>query len=262
MRFKFAGEFICQTACRSCHVSGGWGHYLLSNSGCFDVWVCSRFSENQIAFIYASVKNPHPSACNIQLNYTQEDFKMKKLLLNLLVVMSTDLAAVQVRPAYQQRSKQRQRNTWTCLTIQIYGEERVILALLTLMKPPGALAEWQTMARDWSASQQEALQLQALTALATITPLMLESYMSCQGNTCLLLLLDWCVRQGKVATRPKAVWHWSCGVRGQLLALTSRFLCLLLYKYILNMGSIWLNLILYVHTLKGGLCQHECDMKW
>lgn len=76
----------------------------------------------------------------------------------------------------------------------------MILALLTLMKPPGALSEWQTMRRDWSASQQEALQLQALTALATITPLMLDDYMSCQGNTCLLLLLDWCVRQGKVAT--------------------------------------------------------------
>lgn len=83
----------------------------------------------------------------------------------------------------------------------------MILALLTLIKPPGALSEWQTMMRDWSASQQEALQLQALTALATIAPLMLDDYMSCQGNTCLLLLLDWCVRQGKVATRPKGILH-------------------------------------------------------
>lgn len=91
--------------------------------------------------------------------------------------------------------------------MQIYGEERVILALLTLMKPPGALCEWQTMRRDWSASQQEALQLQALTALATITPLMLDNYMSCQGNTCLLLLLDWCARRGKVATtRRNFIW--------------------------------------------------------
>lgn len=130
---------------------------------------------------------------------------MKKLLLNLLVVMSNDLAVVQVSHTFQVRVmiEINQCNASTCLTIQIYQEERVILALLTLVKPPGALSEWQTMARDWSASQQEALQLQALTALATITPLMLENYMSCQGNTCLLLLLDCCVRQGKVATKPK-----------------------------------------------------------
>lgn len=93
----------------------------------------------------------------------------------------------------------------------------MILALLTLMKPPGAVSEWQTLTRDWSASQQEALQLQALTVLATVTPLMLDNYMACQGNTCLLLLLDWCARQGKAATRPKAA---------------------LLYKYILNMARI------------------------
>lgn len=86
---------------------------------------------------------------------------------------------------------------------QIYKEERVILALLTLMKPPGALSEWQTITRDWSGSQQEALQLQALMTLASITPLMLDNYMSCQGNTCLLLLLDWCVQQGERAKRPK-----------------------------------------------------------
>lgn len=82
----------------------------------------------------------------------------------------------------------------------------MILALLTLMKPPGAPSEWQTMKRDWSAGQQEALQLQALTALATITPLMLDNYMSCQGNTCLLLLLDWCVRKGGGATSPKEIF--------------------------------------------------------
>lgn len=39
--------------------------------------------------------------CNIQITYSQEDFKMKKLLLNLLVVMSNDLAAVQVRHTFQ-----------------------------------------------------------------------------------------------------------------------------------------------------------------
>uniref|UniRef100_H3CJK6 Cilia- and flagella-associated protein 69 ARM repeats domain-containing protein n=1 Tax=Tetraodon nigroviridis TaxID=99883 RepID=H3CJK6_TETNG len=151
---------------------------------------CSRFNENQIVCIYASVKNPNPSVCDIQINYSQEDLKMKKLLLNLLIIMSNDMAAV-----------------------QIYREERVILALLTLMKPPGALSEWQTVARDWSVSQQEALQLQALTALAAIAPLLLDNYASCQGNTCLLLLLDWCVKQDAEFERGNNVRSAERGVK-------------------------------------------------
>lgn len=61
----------------------------------------SAVVDNKILFFYASVKNHNPSVCNIQINYSQEDFKMKKLLLNLLVVMSNDLATVQVRHTLQ-----------------------------------------------------------------------------------------------------------------------------------------------------------------
>uniref|UniRef100_A0A3P8TJK8 Cilia- and flagella-associated protein 69 ARM repeats domain-containing protein n=1 Tax=Amphiprion percula TaxID=161767 RepID=A0A3P8TJK8_AMPPE len=75
----------------------------------------------------------------------------------------------------------------------LYKEERVMLALLTLVKPPAASSERRSGSRGWSAVQQEELQLQALAALAAIAPLMMDDYMSCQGNTCLLLLLDWCV---------------------------------------------------------------------
>lgn len=39
--------------------------------------------------------------CNIKINYSQEDFQMKKLLLNLLVVMSNDPAVAQVRHTVQ-----------------------------------------------------------------------------------------------------------------------------------------------------------------
>lgn len=59
------------------------------------------FYENKIVFNYALVKNHNPSVCNIKINYSEEDFKMKKLLLNLLVVMSNDSAAVQVRHMVQ-----------------------------------------------------------------------------------------------------------------------------------------------------------------
>lgn len=44
-------------------------------------------------------------------------------------------------------------------------------------------------------SQQE--ELQALAALGSIAPFMLADYMFCQGNNCLLLLLDLCVGAGR-----------------------------------------------------------------
>lgn len=59
------------------------------------------FYENRIVFNYAIVKNHNPSVCNIKINYSDEDFKMKKLLLNLLVVMSNNSAVVQVRHMVQ-----------------------------------------------------------------------------------------------------------------------------------------------------------------
>uniref|UniRef100_A0A3Q2VTZ8 Cilia and flagella associated protein 69 n=1 Tax=Haplochromis burtoni TaxID=8153 RepID=A0A3Q2VTZ8_HAPBU len=132
----------------------------------------SIFYENKTAyFIYVLVKSHNPLIRNLKLSYSNEDLKMKKLLLNLLVVMSRDLAA-----------------------LQLYKEEHVVLALLALMKPPVAsLSECQSGSRHWSAAQKEELQLQALATLATIGPLMLEEYISCEGSTCLLLLLDWCV---------------------------------------------------------------------
>ncbi|KAF3707167.1 Cilia- and flagella-associated protein 69 [Channa argus] len=122
----------------------------------------------------SSVKNHNPLVRNFKLSYNNEDFKMKKLLLNLLVPMSKDFAAQ-----------------------QLYKEEQVMLALLTLVKPPTASSECRSSARHWSSIQQEELQVQALSILATIAPLMLDDYMSFQGNACLLLLLDWCVGQGE-----------------------------------------------------------------
>lgn len=47
--------------------------------------------------------------------------------------------------------------------------------------------------------------LQALDTLSTVAPLCLEDYMTCQSNTRLLLLLEWCVGQG---TRCQAVSCW------------------------------------------------------
>uniref|UniRef100_A0A3B4ZLS7 Cilia- and flagella-associated protein 69 ARM repeats domain-containing protein n=1 Tax=Stegastes partitus TaxID=144197 RepID=A0A3B4ZLS7_9TELE len=112
----------------------------------------SLFAKQLVLFAtFAELKTHIPLIHNLKLSYSNEDLKMKKLLLNLLVLMSKDSAALQV------------------------GDT---LSLCS---------------RRWSAVQQEELQLQALATLATIAPLMLDDYMSCQGNACLLLLLDWCV---------------------------------------------------------------------
>ncbi|XP_044028745.1 cilia- and flagella-associated protein 69-like isoform X2 [Siniperca chuatsi] len=133
----------------------------------------SLFAKQLVVLVtFPEMKSHNPLVSNLKLNFSNEDLKMKKLLLNLLVLMSNDLAA-----------------------LQLYKEERVMLALLTLVKPPAASSERRSGSRHWSSVQQEELQLQALATLATVAPLMLVDYMSCQGNACLLLLLDWCVRQ-------------------------------------------------------------------
>nr|XP_019963467.1 PREDICTED: cilia- and flagella-associated protein 69 isoform X2 [Paralichthys olivaceus] len=131
----------------------------------------SSFAKQLMVFVtFPELKTHNPLVRNFKLRFNSEDLKMKKLLLNLLVLMSKDLAA-----------------------LQLYKEEQVMPALLTLVKPPAAKSERQSGLRYWSSIQQEELQLQALATLSTIAPLMLNDYMSCQGNARLLLLLDWCI---------------------------------------------------------------------
>ncbi|XP_076611081.1 cilia- and flagella-associated protein 69 [Chaetodon auriga] len=133
----------------------------------------SLFAKQLVALVtFPELKSNNPLVRNLKLNFSNEDLKMKKLLLNLLVLMSKDLAA-----------------------LQLYKEERVLQALLMHVKPPAVSSARRSGSRHWSSVQQEELQLQALATLATVAPLMLDDYKSCQGNTCLLLLLDWCVKQ-------------------------------------------------------------------
>uniref|UniRef100_A0A3P9H2H2 Cilia- and flagella-associated protein 69 ARM repeats domain-containing protein n=1 Tax=Oryzias latipes TaxID=8090 RepID=A0A3P9H2H2_ORYLA len=121
-----------------------------------------------IVFIEFSVSQKSPScvAHNLGLTYKNENFKMKKMLLNLLIPLSK--------------------------AFTLYEDERVMLSLLMLVRLPGVLSEHQPGSRHWSSIQQEELQLQALVTLTAIAPLMLNDFMSYQGNNYLLLLLDWC----------------------------------------------------------------------
>ncbi|XP_037548992.1 cilia- and flagella-associated protein 69-like [Nematolebias whitei] len=123
----------------------------------------SFFAKELLSFF--KCKTEHFSSSAHKLTFSDEDVKMKKLLLSLLVVLCRDGAA-----------------------LQLYREEQVMMFLLKLVKLPLVSAE-----RQPGPSQQEELQLQALAALSSIAPFLLADYMSCQGNNCLLLLLDLCV---------------------------------------------------------------------
>ncbi|MCI4381536.1 hypothetical protein PGIGA_G00253140 [Pangasianodon gigas] len=134
----------------------------------------SGFAKQLILFAtLPELRSHNPLIRNFKLTFSNEDFEMKKLLLNLIVVLSRDLAAV-----------------------QLFKESRVMLALMLLVRPGYSESRRSGKARrSWTSVQQEELQLQALAALATVAPLMLDEYMACQANTCLLVLLDWCTQQ-------------------------------------------------------------------
>ncbi|NWW83675.1 CFA69 protein, partial [Rhynochetos jubatus] len=116
---------------------------------------------------FTEVKIPHPLVKGLQLTYCYEDFELKKLLFNVIRVLSKDPSAV-----------------------QLLSENDVMPALLYYIKPtrkPGF--------HDWSAAQYEELQLHAIAVLASVAPLLVDKYLACQANTLLLVFLEWCVGQ-------------------------------------------------------------------
>ncbi|KFQ38616.1 Uncharacterized protein C7orf63, partial [Mesitornis unicolor] len=116
---------------------------------------------------FTEVKIPNPLMKGLKLTYSYEDFELKKLLFNVIGVLSKNPCAV-----------------------QLLSENDVMPALLYYVKPnqkPGF--------RDWSAAQYEELQLHAIAILASVAPVILDKYLSCQGNTLLLVFLEWCLGQ-------------------------------------------------------------------
>uniref|UniRef100_A0A672IRI8 Cilia- and flagella-associated protein 69 ARM repeats domain-containing protein n=1 Tax=Salarias fasciatus TaxID=181472 RepID=A0A672IRI8_SALFA len=150
----------------------------------------SLFAKELVVFAtFPEMKSRNSLVHNLKLTFNSEDLKMKKLLLNLLVLMSRDFAALEVHHVHSQLST------------------RVMPALLALVKPPAASSERRSGVRHWSVVQREELQLQALATLNTVAPLMLDDYMSCQGNTCLLLLLDCFHSTGGRGTKKAQLRH-------------------------------------------------------
>ena len=85
----------------------------------------------------------------------------------------------------------------SCLP-QVLSEGKLLLALFSYVKtndkPQGIRGRGED---EWTVAQTEELQLHAMAALSTLAPAMIDDYMTCQGNTRLLLLLEWCVGPGE-----------------------------------------------------------------
>ncbi|NXG87523.1 CFA69 protein, partial [Stercorarius parasiticus] len=125
---------------------------------------------------FTEVKIPNPLVKGLKLTYSYEDFEMKKLLFNVIGVLSKDPCALSLFRFV--------------LTLQLLSENDVMPALLYYIKPnqkPGF--------HDWSAAQYEELQLHAIAILASVAPFLVDKYLSCQANTLLLVFLEWCVGQ-------------------------------------------------------------------
>uniref|UniRef100_A0A8C0V2R7 Cilia and flagella associated protein 69 n=1 Tax=Cyanistes caeruleus TaxID=156563 RepID=A0A8C0V2R7_CYACU len=116
---------------------------------------------------FTEVKLPNPFVKGFKLTYSYEDFEMKKLLLNIIGILSEDPSAA-----------------------QLLSENHVMPALLYYVKKnekPGF--------HGWSASQYEELQLHAIAVLASVAPVLVDKYLSCRANTLLLVFLEWCLGQ-------------------------------------------------------------------
>ncbi|NWR90911.1 CFA69 protein, partial [Furnarius figulus] len=137
---------------------------------------------------FTEVKVPNPLIKGLKLTFSYEDFEMKKLLFNIIGVLSKNPSAA-----------------------QLLSENYVMPALLCYVKPnqkPGF--------HDWSAAQYEELQLHAIAVLASVAPVLVDKYLSCQANTLLLMFLEWCIGQDPFFGRGNS-FHGTGG-RGNKLA--------------------------------------------
>ncbi|XP_077915360.1 cilia- and flagella-associated protein 69 isoform X2 [Halichoerus grypus] len=127
------------------------------------------FTRDLILFAtFNEVKSQNPLVKGLKLSNSYEDFELKKLLFNIIVILCKDLP-----------------------TIQLLIDGKVILALFTYLKKPE-----KHKIIEWSAAQYEELQLHAIVTLSSVAPLLTEEYMLCQGNARVLAFLEWCESEG------------------------------------------------------------------
>ncbi|XP_077347010.1 cilia- and flagella-associated protein 69 isoform X2 [Lithobates pipiens] len=140
---------------------------LIAENNCSPL-VESGFAKQLILFAtFPEVKSHSPLVKSLKLLHKHEDFEMKKLLLNMMVVLAKDLS-----------------------TVQLLSDGKAVLALFNYVK-----ASEKPGIHDWPAARFEDLQLHAIATLSTVAPLLVEDYVTCQGNTRILLFLEWCSSQ-------------------------------------------------------------------
>ncbi|XP_073920888.1 cilia- and flagella-associated protein 69 isoform X3 [Castor canadensis] len=123
------------------------------------------FTRDLILFAtFNEVKSQNPLVKGLKLSNSYEDFELKKLLFNIIVILCKDLP-----------------------TVQLLIDGKVVLALFTYVKRPE-----KHKIIEWSVAQHEELQLHAIATLSSVAPLLIEEYMSCQGNARVLAFLEWC----------------------------------------------------------------------
>ncbi|XP_052683421.1 cilia- and flagella-associated protein 69-like [Crassostrea angulata] len=115
---------------------------------------------------FQEVKSHNALVKHLKLMKSHEDFELKKLLFSILVTLSRDPSVVPV-----------------------LSEGHLMLALFSFVRAN----ENTSGPREWTPAQFEEIQLHAMSCLCALVPLMIEDYMTCQGSTRLLLLLEWCV---------------------------------------------------------------------
>ncbi|NWR48830.1 CFA69 protein, partial [Regulus satrapa] len=173
----------------------------------------SGFAELLIVLAtFTEVKHSNPLVKGFKLTYSYEDFEMKKLLFNVIAILSKDPSAA-----------------------QLLRENHVMPALLYYVKrnqKPGFPA--------WSAAEYEELQLHAIAVLASVAPVLVDKYLSCQGNTRLLVFLAWCVGQDPFFGQGNS-FHGTDG-RGNKLAQMRYSLRVLRSVVALNDDAVSVNL--------------------
>ncbi|XP_031795838.1 cilia- and flagella-associated protein 69 [Sarcophilus harrisii] len=128
----------------------------------------SGFTRVLILFAtFNEVKSQDPLVKGLKLSNSYEDFELKKLLFNIIVVLCRDLP-----------------------TVQLLIEGKTVEALFSYVKKTE-----RHKVIEWSAAQHEELQLHAIATLASVAPLLIDDYLACNGNSRILMFLEWCVNE-------------------------------------------------------------------
>ncbi|UJR26392.1 hypothetical protein I4U23_007724 [Adineta vaga] len=119
---------------------------------------------------HPELRSNNPLLKNLKITVSQEDFEFKKLLINIVVLLS--------------------RNP---VVNDLITNSRVLLGLLSYIEPLPRKKNQVINTFEWSLSQLEELQLHAIAALSILLPRSLNEYFEYHTSTRLLLFYEWTI---------------------------------------------------------------------